>query len=374
MLDLGRLGFSEEQADLLEVATRFCRERSPISKVRSLMLEETGFDTDLWTEIAALGWLGIAIPEAYGGSGLTLAETVPIVEQMGRRLLASPFVPTTLAAQTILAGGTEAQKEALLPRIAQGARATLALAEPDGDWRLEQMTSLAEDRPDGRIALSGEKRFVLDAGAAEILIVSVRRHGEPQLALLEASDLPTGALRREIVIDETRRSFALSLDGVVISASALFDPARVRAALDHVHLAANLLSAAEMSGGALAAIEYTVDYARTRKQFGKLIGSYQAVKHPLVDAYVRYEQARSHLYSAAHCFSEQGAGEIAVRMARIQTETVFAYAADRSIQFHGGFGFTYDCDAQLYRRRALWNASQNGDAIYHRRRLASLIF
>lgn len=374
MLDLGRLGFSEEQADLLEVATRFCRERSPISKVRALMLDEAGYDPDLWREIAELGWLGIAIPETYGGSNLTLAEVTPIVEQMGRRLLAGPFVSTTLVAQALLAGATDAQKERYLPRIAQGARASLALAEPDGDWRLEKMSCLAEDRPGGEIELMGEKRFVLDAAAADILLVSVRHNGEPQLAVFEASHLPDGALRREVVIDETRRSFALSLDGVRLPRACLLDPDRIRATLEHLHLSSNLLSAAEMSGGSLAAIEYTVDYARTRKQFGKLIGSYQAVKHPLVDAYVRYEQARSHLYSAAHCFSEQGAGEIAVRMARVQTETVFAYAADRAIQFHGGFGFTYDCDAQLYRRRALWNASQNGDGLYHRRRLANLIF
>ena len=108
-------------------------------------------------------------------------------------------------------------------------------------------------------------------------------------------------------------------------------------------------------------------------QFGALIGSYQALKHPTVDAYVAYEQARSHLYSAAHCFGEQGVGEIATRMAKAQADAAMSFAADRAIQFHGGFGFTYDCDAQLYRRRAIWHASQYGDGAYHKQKLADLL-
>jgi alkylation response protein AidB-like acyl-CoA dehydrogenase len=129
-----------------------------------------------------------------------------------------------------------------------------------------------------------------------------------------------------------------------------------------------------MCGGAQGVIDYTVDYARTRIQFGKPIGAYQGVKHPLVATYARYEQARSHLYSAAHCFNEQGVGEIATRMAKAEADAAFSFAADRSIQFHGGFGFTYDCDAQLYRRRAIWHASQFGDRAYHKKKLAELLF
>ena len=120
-------------------------------------------------------------------------------------------------------------------------------------------------------------------------------------------------------------------------------------------------------------IDYTVAYLNARKQFGRPIGSYQALKHPIVDAHVGIEQARSHLYAAAHTFEKGEEGEIAVRMAKAHTGPAFAYAADRAIQFHGGFGFTYECDAQLYRRRALWCENQHGDALYHRRKLAVLI-
>jgi len=151
------------------------------------------------------------------------------------------------------------------------------------------------------------------------------------------------------------------------------DTAKTQATLNHIHLAANLLSAAELTGGCQSCIDYTVEYLGTRKQFGKLIGAFQALKHPTVDAFVDYQKSRSLLYTAAFNFGQQGEGEIAVRMAKAKAEEVASFAADRSIQFHGGFGFTYDCDAQLYRRRAIFHASQYGDARYHKRKLAELL-
>ena len=374
MKDLGRIGFSEDQATLLDVATDFCLRRSPVATVRHLMEAEAGHDPAVWAELADLGWLGVAIPEAYGGSGLGLAEVVPLVEQMGRRLMAGPFVSTTLAAQALIAGGTEDQKREALPRIAAGEAATLALAELDTDWETDAIACTATRQADGRLALSGCKVLVTDAAEARRIIASVRIDGTPALVLLTPDDLPAGALRRETVIDGTRRSFALTLDGIVLDPDRRFDPDRAVAALEHIHLAANLLAAADMVGGTQACIDYTLDYLRTRTQFGKVIGSYQALKHPIVDAYTRYEQARSHLYSAAHCFNEQGTGEIAVRMAKASADVAYSFAADRAIQFHGGFGFTWDCDAQLYRRRAIWHAAQFGDAAFHRKKLARLLF
>lgn len=372
MEHLGRIGFSEEQSDLLEVAINFCREKSPIEKVRKLIEDETGYDPQVWDEIIALGWLGIAIPEEFEGAGLGLAEVTPVMEQMGRRLLASPFYSTTLAAQALLAGGTEEQKKLYLPQIAAGDIATLALTEESGDWSLVHIAARAEKSGD-RLKFSGTKNFVTDAAAAKWIVVSVLYKGEPALAIVERARLPQGALRRETVIDETKRSYELTLDGVEAPLDALLDPAKACAALAHIHLAANLLASAEMVGGTQAVIDYTIDYLQTRKQFGKLIGSYQGLKHPTVNAFVHYEQARSHLYAAAHCFNEQGTGEIATRMAKTEADKALSFAADRSIQFHGGFGFTYDCDAQLYRRRAIWHAAQYGDAAWHRKKLADLI-
>jgi len=134
-----------------------------------------------------------------------------------------------------------------------------------------------------------------------------------------------------------------------------------------------LLGAAELTGSCQSCIDYTVEYLGTRKQFGKLIGAFQALKHPTVDAFVDYQKSRSLLYAAAFNYGQQGQGEIAVRMAKSKAIDAAAFAADRSIQFHGGFGFTYDCDAQLYRRCAIFHASQHGDARYHKQKLAQLL-
>ncbi len=371
-MEFAGIGYSEEQIELLDVATEFCREKSPVAKVRALMESETGFDADVWREISELGWLAVAVPEAQGGVGLSLAEVVPIVEQMGRNLLASPFVPTTLAAQALLTGGNAAQQAEWLPRLAAGAIGTLALGEAHGDWEMTHITATAE-LADGKLLLAGSKSFVLWADSADILLVSAMLDARPVLVLVEKSALPAGALRRETIVDETKRSFELRLDGISVPESALLDPARGAATLAHIEIAANLLQSAEMCGGCQAVIDYTLDYLRTRKQFGKLIGEYQALKHPMVDAYVGYEKARTHLYSAAYSFADQGLGEVAVRMAKAAADKAYSFAADRAIQFHGGFGFTHDCDAGLHRRAAIFHASQFGDAAWQRKKLADLL-
>lgn len=363
--------FSEEQAELLEVARRFCEEKSPIATVRALLEDERGHDPAVWQEMAGLGWLGIAVPEAHGGVGLSMAEVVPVVEQMGRRLMAGPFVSTTLAAQAILHGGDEAQKGQWLPELVAGTPAALALSEPHGDWDLTRLEATATREGDA-LVLAGRKVLVSDAHVAGWLLTSVQIEGAPALVMVPRSAVPDEALRREVVIDETRRSFQVTLDGIRVPAENLLR-GDTRHALARLQLGANLLLAAEMSGGTASCIDYTVEYLNTRKQFGRLIGSYQALKHPIVDAHVGYEHARSLLYSAASMFGDQGEAEVAVRMAKAQAGKVMGFAADRAIQFHGGFGFTYDCDAQLYRRRAIWCDSQHGDAGYQRQRLAALM-
>lgn len=372
-MEFADLGYSEEQIELLDVAENFCREKSPMDRVRALMASDTGFDGDIWAQIAALGWTAIAIPEEYGGVGLSLAEVVPVAEQMGRTMFASPFAASALAAQALIAGGLDAQKSTWLPQIAEGAPATVALYEAHGDWDLLHITATAK-RDGGNIILSGEKIFVQWAYAAQAIIVSVMLDGAPALVLLSAADIPAGALRREAIIDETKRSASLRLDGISLPETALMDTGKAAAALAHLDLAAALLQSAEMCGGTQMVIDYTVDYLKTRTQFGSVIGGYQALKHPTVNAYVEYEKARSLLYSAAYSFGDQGTGEIAVRMAKAASDGVYSHAADRAVQFHGGFGFTHDCDAGLHRRAAIFAASQYGDAAWHRMKLAGLLF
>ena len=367
-----RIGLSEEQAQLLDIAESFCRDKSPVDKVRVLIDDEDGFDAALWDEIAELGWLGIGVSENYCGIGLGMAEIVPLVEHMGRHLMNTPFVPTVLAAQALLRGGAEGQKEEYLPQIAAGAAASLALCEDHADWNLQNLGVTATLK-DGTLDLSGKKYLVLHAATAQLVLASVALDGQPALVIIPADAL-AGRITREKIIDDTQRAFALDLDGLTLPEAALMPVELAVEALAHIEQAGALLWAADMCGGAYACIDYTLDYLKTRKQFGKLIGSYQALKHSIVDAHQAYEKARSHLYSAAHVFGEQGEGDMAVHMAKAEAGEAYSFAADRAIQFHGGFGFTYDCDAQLYRRRAIMGCALFGDARYHRRKIAALMF
>lgn len=366
------IGFSEEQEQLLDVATNFARDKFPLDKARARIAAAEDFDPGIWQEMAALGWLGVAIPEEFGGSGLTFAEVVTIAEPLGYYLAGTPFVSTTLVAQALLKAGTAAQKRDYLPMLAEGAVGALALCEPHGDWNLEHLTAKAVKAGDG-FAFSGMKTFVTDAASADIVLISVARDGQPALALLDKEAFAAAEIERETVIDETRRSYRVRLDGITVPECYFLEPSQTSAALKHLDEAACLLLAAELCGGTSGVIDVTVDYLKTRKQFGRLIGSYQALKHPMVDALVAYEAARSHLYYAASVFGQGTEGEIAVRMAKAAASDALAFASDRAIQFHGGFGFTYDCDAQLYRRRGLWCEAQHGDAAHQRRKLADLL-
>nr|WHW29387.1 putative acyl-CoA dehydrogenase family protein [uncultured bacterium] len=373
MDNLGTIGTTEEQIELLDVATNFCRDKSPIEKVRKLIDDDLGYDPDIWKEIGELGWLAIAIPEEHGGVGLSMAEVVPIAEQMGRNLMNTPFGSSTLAAQALLAGGSKAQQAAWVPKIAAGAVATMAVLENNGDWDPKNIA--ASGKADGdNVALLGKKQFVLWADSAELIIASLKVDGEVRFAAIDRASIPDGTLRRENIIDETSRSYELNLDGITIPADALFDASRTRETLEIIELAGSLIHAAEMTGGTQAVIDYTVEYLNTRKQFDKIIGSFQALKHPTVDNYVEYEKARTHLYSAAHCFNDQGRGEVAVHMAAAQAHSSYSHSSDRAIQFHGAFGFTHDCDAQLYRRQAIFKGALVGDAAWHREKLSGLLF
>lgn len=366
------IDFSGEQEQLLEVATNFVRDKFPMDRVRARITAHEDFDPAVWAEMASLGWLGVAIPEDFGGSGLGLAEVVMIAEPLGRNLAGTPFVSTTLLAQALIKAGTPAQKRDYLPKLAEGAIGALALTEPHGDWNLEHLTAEAVETGDS-FAFSGIKTFVTDAASADLVLISVALDGHPALALLDKAAFSAARIEREIVIDETRRSYRARLDGIAVPKCYFLEPSQTSAALKHVDEAAALLLAAEMCGGASAVIDLTVEYLKTRKQFDRYIGSYQALKHPMVDALVALDGARSHLYYAAGVFGRGVEGEVAVRMAKAAAGDALAFASDRAIQFHGGFGFTYDCDAQLYRRRGIWCEAQHGDAAYHRRKLADLI-
>ena len=365
------IAFTDEQAMLLETAVAFCREKSSIRAVRDLLPSAPGFHRAVWDEMVALGWAGIAIPEQHGGSGLSIAEVATIAEPMGRHLLATPLISTQLCVQALLAGGDPALQAAMLPRIAQGAIATVGLFEEEGDWDLGHIGATATRRGD-HVVLDGRKTLVTDAAVAEIILVSVRADGTPGLALIDG--VAPGRLRRESVIDETRRAASLDLVGIEIPAASLITGAAAAAGLAAIRNAALLLATAEAAGGIAGVLDVTIAYLNTRSTFGRKIGSYQALKHTCADILVGLERTRSHLYHAATLCSRNEDPEVALRMAKAEAGDVFVHAGDRAVQFHGGFGFTFECDAQLFLRRALWLQYSFGDAQHQRRRLGELLF
>jgi len=312
------------------------------------------------------------VPEEFGGSALSLAEVVSIVEPMGRHLAGTPFVSTQLLIQGLLAGGSDELKGELLPKICEGAVGTIALFERDGDWDLEHIEAGAVIRGD-KAHLSGTKTLVCDATVAEYILVSVQFDGAPALAIVRKADLPRECVKRETVIDETRRSFALDLSGATVPRSALITGDKARAALKAIRDAALLLASAEAAGGIAGTLELIVGYLNQRTAFGKKIGSFQSLKHTCSDILIGLERARSHVYHAASLIAAGENAEVALRMAKVEAGDSFVFAGDRSIQFHGGFGFTFDCDGQLFLRRALWLQYAFGDAAHNRRKLAELL-
>jgi len=363
------LTFSDEQAMILESAKNFCRDRSDISAVRSLLTSENGYSAEIWSEIVALGWTGIAIPEQYGGSELGIGATIPLVESMGRHLLSTPYISTTIASQALQRGGSEEQKAKWLPRMVEGSVGTLALLDNE-DWgAINTSCSLSAD-----FELQGSKLLVNDAAVADLFIVWADYNGAQVLVLVEAAALPASALSKKVLIDETKRACNICFNGVKLSAEAILPNSE--AALRDSRLIGALLTAAEATGSSAAALDVVVAYLTSRIQFGRLIGSYQSLKHPTVEMLVAMDSARTLIYHAATVVTDEVLNqdaEIACRMAKAQATDALLFAGDRGIQFHGGMGFTYECDAQLYLRRALWMQHQYGDAQHHRLHLANLL-
>jgi acyl-CoA dehydrogenase len=367
-----RLTFTDEQSMLLNAAMSFCRAKSPIQAVRSHLTSDIGFDRKLWDEMVTLGWSAVAIPERFGGSGLSLADAATIAEPMGRYLFATPYASTQIFTQGLLAGGSFEQQAATLPRICQGAVATTAVFELNGSWDLAHMQATAVRNQD-RVRLAGSKVFVCHAGVADFFLATVALNGAPALVLLNATDLPKQRWHREVVIDETQRSFQLDLDNLQVPATSLITGAAALSCLRAIRDSALLLISAEAAGGIAGALDVVVDYLNTRSAFGRKIGSFQALKHTCAEILIGLERTRSHVYHAASLFAANEEVEVALRMAKAEAGDNFVFAGDRAIQFHGGFGFTYDCDGQLYLRRALWLQHAFGDAAHHRRHLADLL-
>ncbi len=362
------IGLSEEQTMLLDVARGFVRDKAPIEVVRAQLETETGFDAPMWQAMVDMGWAGISLPDTFGGSGMGVGSAVPVFEALGSGLLGTPLLSTTLAGQLIWRAGGESAAD-WLRRLCGGAVGSVALLD-QADWGAANVG--VELNPDG--TLSGTKRYVADAGVADIFIAVANEGGAPVLAIVERDALGEVAISRNTLIDLTKRAGNVDFTGA--------EPAQVirgdsvATALRDTLLLGALFTAAETAGGADKCLRSITEYLKTRKQFGKLIGSYQALKHPTVDIYVGMENARSFVYHGATVVGDTALSvdaEVACRMAKVSADDVIVYAGDRSVQFHGGFGFTWECDSTLFIRRAQWAQQMYGGALHHRKRLASLL-
>ena len=372
-----RIECSEELGLLTEAATNYLRDKSTVEEARKLAETETGYDTGTWQELADMGWLGLAVPEEFGGSGLGMPELTKVCELMGRFLFSSPFLANTLATQAILQSKSDNHIQDWVSDLCSGSKiATLALTEPANDsWEPTEISSTATKNGDS-YTLAGTKNFVLDGQNADAIIGSFLIDGKPALILLDAAT--TGSLDQlnEHLVHHARRSTRINFDGVSVPASAVIATGdEAVKVLQYVFSLSYILISADMAGTANGGLELTLDYARVREQFGKHIGSYQAVSHPLVNGMLLIEDSLSLVYYAATVFDGTwgGESEIASRMAKSRSAEAADLIGRRAIQSHGGMGFTWECHAHLYMKRGQWGQYAYGDPTHQRRHLAALI-
>lgn len=342
----------EELADLQATVRSLLASKSDDAAVRAAMDSDAGYDRDLWRQGAEqLGLNGLAIPEHYGGAGFGFVELGVALRELGRALVPSPFFSSVvLASSTLLAAEDEAAAAAYLPGIASGSvTGTLAVIEADGQWRHTGFSTTATPVGD-EWTLTGHKTLVPDAVEADFVIVAATTAEGPGLFLVDDADLPTAVALRPL--DPTRRIASLDFAGCPATRLGVLDAATV---LDQVLDRAMTALAAEQVGAARACLDLSVAYAKEREQFGRKIGSFQAVKHKCADMFVRLEVAEATASEAARAVDGlAGAPEAAeaAALAHAVCSEAFMDIAKETIQVHGGIGFTWEHQAHLYFRRA----------------------
>jgi alkylation response protein AidB-like acyl-CoA dehydrogenase len=351
--------FSDEHLELRAAVRRFLEAKSSTAEVRRLMETDDGYDQLVWSQMAnQLGLQGLAIPEEHGGSGYGPVEQLIVLEETGRALLCAPYFSSViLAANALMASGDDPAADEYLPGIADGSViATLAVAESDGDWRAAPKSSAS---PAGaHFALTGEKSYVLDGHTASLLLVTAMTSDGPSLFAVDPAS--NGVERRRLeTVDMTRKLAVVTLTDAPgrLIGEAGTAAAIVATVLDRAAVA----SAAESVGGAQRCLDMSVDYAKLRVQFGRQIGSFQAIKHKCADMLLDIETAKSAAYYAAWTAKDR-ASELPMiaSIAKAYCAEAYSRAASENIQIHGGIGFTWEHDAHLYYRRARSNEALFG--------------
>ena len=369
-----QFSFSAEQEEFRGVLRRFLEERSPTAEVRRLMETPEGFDREVWKQACSdLGLSGIHLPEEYGGQGFGFVELGIALEESGRALLCAPFFASAvLAANAVLLGATEAQRKEILPAIASGETiATLALTEPDGRWEVPAIALTATPTSDGW-RLDGTKSFVLDGHTADQIVVAARlpdTTGTDGIGLFVVPGDAAGLDRRLLpTLDATRKLARLAFSGV--PAEPLGEPGTGAEALERTLDLASIGLASEMVGGAQKVLEQTTEYAKVRVQFGRPIGSFQAIKHRLAELLLEVELAKSAAYFAAQAAAADDPELPALAsLANACCSDGYRNVASESIQIHGGVGFTWENDTHLYFKRARSSELFLGDPAAQRERM-----
>ena len=375
-------GLTEEQEMLKTMARDFLANECPSSRVRELMEDDTGFSADLWKKMAEVGWLGLVLPEEYGGAGMNFRDLAILLDEMGRAVFPSPFLSTLLlVGMPVLAFGTEQQKKEILPKIANGeAVCTLAALEDDGDWYADSIKVRADQRGDNYV-INGTKLFVPDAKTADYMLIAARtkRTENPEegitLFLLDTKEV-WGLLSTTLnTIDQTRKQYEVVFMNVPVPAKNILGELHQGwPIMKQIGLQATAALCAEMVGAGEKAFEMTIEYLKERVAFGVVIGSFQALQHRAADMAITLEYSRSLMEWAAEAIKEDHPdAATAVSMAKSFCGDTCKKVVAEGIQMHGGIGFTWDHDMHLYFKRIWADDNAFGDSIYHRELVAQAL-
>lgn len=375
------LVLNEDQVMLRDSARDFCREQAPVSVLRKVRDGQTpgGYPADLWQAMVALGWAGMAIPEAYGGFEFGYGGLGVVMEETGRTLAPSPLFSTVvLSATAISLAANEQQKSAWLPAIAAGEQ-IIAMALEEGPFHDPEWFELRAEQTAEGYRLNGAKRFVLDAPGADHLLVvagSGDTRNATDVSLLMVPAGTPGVHIQPLNVVDSRSVGNVTFDNVVVSTDALLGAeGQARAALDRTLDIGRICLAAEMLGGIEEVFERIVDYLKQRTQFGVPIGAFQALQHRAALMYSEIELCRSLVRQALYQLDQAGQGEdipALASMCKAKLSEVFMLVSNEGVQMHGGIGMTDEFDIGFYLKRARVAQQLLGDAAWHRDRYATL--
>ncbi|NRA32101.1 MAG: acyl-CoA dehydrogenase family protein [Polyangiaceae bacterium] len=373
-------GFGEDEKMVRDSARKFIGEHGSIEKLRKLVggdpdpekSPESLYDAPAWEQIVELGWTALAIPEEAGGVGMNMATVAALAEVVGGHAFPSPLIASLLTTLVVREASGENRNE-LLGEIAEGKRVALAVTGNEGAWDIDSAT-IEVAASGGSVVLSGFSRYVQDGGKAELFLVAGRSAAGLGLYAVPA-DAKGLKVTLDQIVDRTRDQATLELDGVELPASAVIAaPADGTQVLEKALPALLTVVAADMVGASEWQLQTTTEYAKTREQFNHPLGFFQAVKHPIVNMMLEIDKAKSLVYAAASAIDNKPENaERFARMAKAQASDTAAFCSDRSVQLHGGIGFTWECDVHFFFKRNKHNQFLFGDGAYQRSKLMKIL-